>query len=328
MAKIGRTVTLVGGVEGARWAGAMVAHLPAAEQTFVVNTGDDFSFVGLHLSPDLDAVMYTLAGRVNPTTGWGLANDTLSAMTMLSDYGAARWFRLGDGDIATHIVRTQRLRDGLALTDVTAELAAAIGVESRLLPMCDQPVATVAHTRANELRRAAYWYANQPMPEVVATSYIGVKAAQVSAEVAEAVRKADAVIIAPANPISSIGPILAVAGMRELIGNLRKPRVAVSAVVAGRLLEAGAERVLEAEAEEVSPYGVAQLYAGLIDGLVIDERDAEQEAAIRALGIRVLVTHIDTADEGERIRLAGETLGFASGVISNELLYQSLAFNH
>ncbi len=312
MARIGKTVTLVGGVEGARWAQAMVANLPASEQSFVVNTGDDFSFVGLHLSPDLDAVMYTLAGRVNSVSGWGLADDTLSAMTMLADYGAARWFRLGDGDIATQIVRTQRLRDGLTLTDVTAELAAAIGVESRLLPMCNQPVASVAHTSTEQLRRAAYWWANQPRPDITGISYIGIEAAQISDEVAQALREADAVIISPANPIFSIGPILALPRMRELLSNLRQPRIAISAAVDGQLIEGGAESVLAQLGEEVSAYGVAQVYAGLIDGLVMDERDSEQEAAIRALGIRVLVTNLAMADERDRARLADEALAFAA----------------
>ncbi len=309
--RVNRTVTLIGGVEGAQWAQAMVACLPPSEQSSVVNTGDDFTFVGLHLSPDLDAVMYTLAGRVNPVSGGGLANDTLSAMTMLADYGAARWFRLGDADLATHIVRTQRLRDGLTLTDVTAELAAAIGVESRLLPISNQPLASVAHTATEQLRRAIYWWINQPRPDIMAVSYIGAEAARVSDEVTQALHEADAVIISPANPIFSIGPMLAVPGMRELLSGLRNPRVAVSAVVGGQLIEGGAESVLARLGQEVSAYGVARFYAGLIDGLVIDERDAEQEAAIRALGIRVLVTKMAVGDEADRAQLAGETLTFA-----------------
>ncbi|HEX6289654.1 MAG TPA: 2-phospho-L-lactate transferase [Herpetosiphonaceae bacterium] len=305
-------VALAGGVGGAKLAHGLYQALPPDELTIVVNTADDFELFGLRISPDADTVMYTLAGIANPETGWGVVGDTWQTLEMLGRYGYDMWFRLGDRDFATHIARTERLRAGQTLTEVTHTLATALGIRAALLPMCDQLVATQVATPDGVLPFQDYFVRRHHADTVKGVVFAGIEEATISASVADALRQARAIVFCPSNPIVSIGPILAVAGMREALGAARAPKVAVSPIVGGKALRGPADRMLADLGYEVSALGVARMYQGLIDGLVIDTADAALHAPIAALGMRVLVTHTVMHDERDRRSLAEQVLGFAA----------------
>jgi LPPG:FO 2-phospho-L-lactate transferase len=307
-------VALAGGVGGAKLAQGLMRALPADELRVVVNTGDDFELFGLRICPDLDTVLYTLAGAANPETGWGIAGDTFSALEMLGRYGEDTWFRLGDRDFATHILRTQRLRAGLPLTQVTAELARALGIGAALLPMCDEVVSTLVETPAGVLGFQDYFVRRRQADDVRGVHLAGIEAARVPDGVRAACAEAEAIVFCPSNPIVSIGPILAVPGMRGLLQRARSPKVAVSPIVGGRALRGPADRMLAGLGHDVSALGVARLYEGLIQGMVIDRVDAGQRGAIEALGVTVLVTNIVMGGAEDRQRLAREVLAFARAV--------------
>ena len=307
-------VALAGGVGGAKLAAGLEAALSPGDLSVVVNTADDFDLWSLRICPDLDTVMYTLAGLANPETGWGVKNDSFAALDMISAYGEDTWFRLGDRDLATHILRTQKLRARTRLTEVTAGLAAALGVQTALLPMCDEPVSTVLKTRAGLLDFQEYFVHRRQSDEVLDVELRGIENARVPAEVSGAIAGAEVVIFCPSNPVVSLGPILAVPGMRELLAGSPAPKVAVSPIVGGRALKGPADKMLRSLGHEVSATGVARMYAGLIDGFVIDQIDREEQAQISALGMRVLATDAVMRDEADRERLAREVLRFCSGL--------------
>jgi LPPG:FO 2-phospho-L-lactate transferase len=306
-------VALAGGVGGAKLAAGLEAALPPGDLSVVVNTADDFDLWGLRVCPDLDTVMYTLAGLANPGTGWGVAAESFAALTMISAYGEDAWFNLGDRDLATHILRTQRLRTGERLTEVTARLAGALGVSSALLPMSDEPVSTVLETDAGLLEFQEYFVRRGQRDEVLGVELRGIESARVPVEVQEAVAHAEAIILCPSNPVVSVGPILAVPGMRELLSASPAPKVAVSPIVGGRALKGPADRMLRSLGYEVSAAGVACMYKDLVDGFVVDRADRE-EARISSLGMRVLATDVVMRDEADRERLAREVLEFCSGM--------------
>ncbi len=316
-----KIVALAGGVGGAKLAYGLAAVIPSEDLTVIVNTADDFTMFGLRICPDLDTVMYTLAGRANASTGWGVAGDKFYAMAMLADYGATDgWFNIGDYDFATHIVRTQQLREaGLSLTDVTAELAASIGVQSRILPMCNEPVRTVIHTPNGKLNFQVYFVQRQQQDTVEGVEFFGIEKARPTEEARQAILAADVIIFCPSNPIVSIGPILAVPGMRELLLESSAPKVAVSPLVGGKALKGPADKMMASLGHEVSAYGVARLYAGTVNAMVIDHADAEQDDSIHALGMQVLATDAVMHDEADRTRFAHEVLDFALQVRHNEM---------
>jgi LPPG:FO 2-phospho-L-lactate transferase len=305
-----RTVALAGGVGGAKLAQGLYGVLAPDRLTIIVNTADDFDHFGLRICPDLDTVMYTLGGLANPVTGWGIAGDTFEAMAMLGRYGRATWFRLGDRDLATHIARTERLRQGASLSTVTAELTAALGVQARLAPMCDEPVATLVETPAGRLEFQDYFVRRHQQDVVQGVVFAGAERATMSAVVADALSSAEAVVFCPSNPFVSIGPILAVPGLRDCLVHLRAPRVAISPIVGGQAIKGPAAQMMATLGHEVSPVGVARLYAGLIDGMVIDELDAGARPQIEALGMRVLVTQTVMGDTRDRERLGAAVLDF------------------
>ena len=309
-------VALAGGVGGAKLADGLYRALPPGRLVIVINTADDFELFGLRISPDVDTVMYTLAGLANPDTGWGIAGDTFSALDMLGRYGQDRWFWLGDRDLATHILRTQRLREGHTASEVARELAGALGIAARLLPMADEPVATMVRTPQGELAFQEYFVRRQQRDDVLGVRFAGIDAARVTDEVRAAVAAAEAIVFCPSNPIVSIGPILAVPGMSALLGASPAPKVAVSPIVGGRALKGPADRMLASLGHDVSPLGVAGLYRDLIDGLVIDRQDASLAPAVEALGTRVLVTETIMRSTDDRERLARETLDFARALAS------------
>lgn len=314
-ARAGRgVVALAGGVGGAKLAAGLAA-VAGRDLTVVVNTGDDLERHGLAIWPDHDTVLYTLAGLADRDRGWGLQDETWSAIDQLGRYGESTWFRLGDRDIATHLVRTERLRRGARPTEIALELAASLGVMPRILPMTDAPVRTLVRTDDGWLEFQDYFVARVQAPAVHEVRFDGIDATSPSAEVLAAIDTAGVVVIAPSNPIVSIGPILELAGMREALvaaGDDRGvPIVAVSPIVAGRALKGPADRMLASLGHEPSALGVARLYRELADGFVVDRADEALVPSIEALGLAVLATDTIMTDDVSRERLARETLGFA-----------------
>jgi LPPG:FO 2-phospho-L-lactate transferase len=307
-------VALAGGVGGAKMAQGLQAALPPGDLTVVVNTADDFELYGLRISPDLDTVMYTLAGIADPVNGWGVAGDTRYTLDAIARYGQDAWFLLGDQDFATHILRTERLRAGTPLSAVTTELAGALGIRSRIVPMTDDRVATLVDTPAGRLEFQDYFVGRRQSDDVLGVSFAGIEQSSAHPDALAAVREAAAVVIAPSNPIVSVAPILDTPGMRGALAETAAPIVAVSPIVGGRALKGPAAQMLTTLGHEVSPLGVARLYAGLIDGLVIDEVDRELAPAIELAGPRVLVTATVMAVEADRRRLAAEVLDFAASL--------------
>jgi LPPG:FO 2-phospho-L-lactate transferase len=308
-------VALAGGVGGAKLAAGLQAALPPGGLSVVVNTADDFDLWGLRICPDLDTVMYTLAGLERTETGWGVAGETFAMLSMLEAYGEDAWFQLGDRDLATHILRTHRLRAGENLTEITSALAGSLGIPSHVLPMCDEPVATIVETPEGPLEFQDYFVRRRQSDEVLGVRLRGIENARATGAVTEAVAAADAVVFCPSNPVVSIGPLLAVPGVCEALAATRAPKVAVSPIVGGRALKGPADRMLRTLGHEVSALGVARMYEGLLNGFVFDRTDEQQADAISALGMRSLVTDAVMRDGPDRERLAREVLGFCGGLL-------------
>jgi LPPG:FO 2-phospho-L-lactate transferase len=290
------------------------AALPPGDLTVVVNTADDFELYGLSISPDLDTVMYTLGGIADPVNGWGVAGDTRNTLEAMARFGEEPWFLLGDQDFATHILRTERLRAGMPLSAVTTQLAGALGIPSRIVPMTDDRVATLVDTPAGTLEFQDYFVGRRQCDDVLAVTFAGIERATAHPEALAAIREADAVVIAPSNPIVSVAPILATPGLRGALADTPAPIVAVSPIVGGHALKGPAAQMLATLGHEVSALGVSRLYADVIDGLVVDEVDRELGPAIELLGPRVLVTGTVMGDEADRRRLAAEVLNFAASL--------------
>ncbi len=307
-----KVFALAGGVGGAKLAAGLQDALPAGDLTVVVNTADDFDLWDLRVCPDLDTVMYTLADLANPETGWGVAGESFGALGMLARYGEDIWFKLGDRDLATHILRTLRLRAGEPLTRITADLSGALGVGSVILPMCDEPVATVLDTPEGPLEFQEYFVRRRQRDEVLAIELRGIDAAKTTEPALDALGAAELVVLCPSNPVVSIGPILAVPGMRKALAASRVPKIAVSPIVGGRALKGPADRMLASLGHEVSAVGVARIYEGLVEGLVLDRVDEGERLEIEALGMRVLATEAIMRDAPDRTRLAREVLAFGS----------------
>ena len=308
-----RVLALAGGVGGAKMAHGLAAVFGAENLTVVVNTADDFEHLGLLISPDLDTVMYTLAGIENPETGWGIAGDTRVTLDALAAYGEDPWFLVGDRDFATHIYRTSHLGRGETLAEVTARLAHASGVQTRVLPMCNEPVATMVDTPAGRLSFQDYFVARRQQDDVLGVTFAGIEEAAPAPGVLEAFATADVIVFCPSNPIVSIGPILAVKGIREALGSAPAYKIAVSGIIGGKALKGPADRMLQTLGIERSAAGVAGLYRGLIDAMVIDTIDADLAPVIRKLGIEVLVTDTIMSDPGKRKALAYDISAFAGG---------------
>ena len=311
-----KVCALAGGVGGAKLAAGLRDELPPGDLSVVVNTADDFDLWGLHICPDLDTVMYTLAGISNPETGWGIAGETFESLRMLGRYGEDTWFKLGDRDLATHILRTARLRSGETLTRVTAELSRALGIRSSVLPMSDDPVSTVLETPDGRLEFQEYFVRRRQEDEVLGVELRGVEEAAPTEAVLAVISGADAIVICPSNPVVSVGPILALPGVREALARSAAPRVAVSPIVGGRALKGPADRMMLSLGHEVSATGVARMYAGLVDGMVVDTIDEGERESIEAFGMRVLATGSVMRDAADRARLASETLEFGVGMVA------------
>jgi LPPG:FO 2-phospho-L-lactate transferase len=287
-----RAVTaLAGGVGAARMLRGVVALVPPEQVTAVVNTGDDLVLHGLHISPDLDTVTYTLAGAVDPMTGWGLAGETWRAMEALDRYGGQTWFRLGDTDLATHLYRTQRLAEGATLSTVTSEICTAWQLGLRVLPMTDDPVRTVLRVEGQgEVAFQDYFVRQRHDVTVESVVLAGADRARPAPGVIDAIARADAVLVCPSNPIVSIGPILAVPGIEDALVARRERVVAVSPIIAGAAVKGPADRLLRELGHDASVVGVARIYAPFVSTLVIDRADADLAAEVEAYGVRAVVT--------------------------------------
>ncbi|MBI4460294.1 MAG: 2-phospho-L-lactate transferase [Acidobacteria bacterium] len=303
---------LAGGVGAAKFLEGLAAAMPPERITVIVNTGDDAEFHGLHVSPDIDTVIYTLAGVVNREQGWGLAGDIYYCLEALGRLGAETWFRLGDRDLATHLRRTQRLREGATLSAATEELRQALGRAGKILPnifpMTDAPASTRLRTTAGALSFQEYFVKLRQEPEVLEADFSAAAASQPAPGVLEAIQQAESVIIAPSNPILSIGPILAVPGVREALRTTNATVAAISPIVGGRALKGPADRILRSMGLEASPVAVAALYRDFLDVLVLDVQDAARAEEVAKLGIRAEVTDTIMSTPDAARRLAQVTL--------------------
>jgi len=307
--------SLGGGVGAARFLRGLVRCVDPAEVTAIVNTGDDRVFYGVHVSPDLDIVTYTLAGRVDTRRGYGLEGDSYALVDALGALGHESWFRLGDRDFANSQHRTLRLRDGAGLADVTDELRRHYGVATRILPMSEDACATIVELEGSRRVHFEEYLARDGAPDEVTGVDLGqARRARPGPGVLEALRDAETIVICPSNPIASIGPILAMPGMREALRGSRAPIVAISPIVGGVPVKGPADRLMRAVGVEVSARGVAALYRDLIDALVIDERDADLAADIEAMGIRARPTDTIMGNASDAQRLAEAALSLAASL--------------
>ncbi len=313
-------VVLAGGVGGSKLLWGLAQELGPSGLIAIVNTGDDIELLGLHISPDLDIVTYTLAGRVDPRQGWGFAGDSFRCLEVLGRYGAPTWFRLGDLDLATHLARTQALREGRRLTEVTAAIAGGLGVRTPVLPMSDDPVATHVLIRDGTPRAVhfqEYLVRRGGVDEVRGVEYRGSPVARLTPEVRRAVAGAAAILIAPSNPVASIGPMLAIPPLRSLLRRAAAPILAVSPIVGGRALKGPSDKFLRWAGVEVSPAGVAAWYRatlGRLDGLLLDHADAGQREALEGAGTRVRAAATVMASPEDKRRVAREALALLEEV--------------
>lgn len=308
-----RVLALAGGVGGARLAAGLAAVLPAGALDVVVNTADDFEHLGLSISPDIDTVTYTLAGLHDPAQGWGLAGESWAFMAAMERLGGETWFRLGDRDLATHVERTRRLAAGETLAAITADFARRLGIESRIVPMTGDRVRTLVTTDAGVLEFQHWFVRLQCAPAVRALNYEGAAAARPAAGLGEALADPAlaAIVLCPSNPWLSIAPMLAVPGVRAMLAARRVPLVAVSPFIGGRSVKGPAGRMMAELGLEPTPRGLAGLYPGLLDGLVIDRADA---GLATPDGVALRATDTLMRDSTGQARLAGEVLAFAAAL--------------
>jgi len=300
---------LAGGVGASKFLDGLSRVAPPEEISIIVNTGDDIEMFGLYIAPDLDIVTYTLAGAVNPETGWGLAGDTFNCLEQILGYTQTeRWFNLGDRDLAAHIFRAQQLRQGRQLSEIAERLRTALGVKSRILPMTDTHTPTTIITTEGEMHFQEYLVKRRAQPKVAGIRFENIESAKPAPGVAEAVLSSDAIIICPSNPLISIGPILAVPGLRGLLERAEAPVVAISPVVGGASLKGPTDRMLADLGMQVSAAQVARLYSDIADVFILDIQDEHAKPEIENLGLKVCVTDTVMSGLEEKIKLAEFTL--------------------
>lgn len=306
-----RVVALTGGVGGAKLVSGLAGVLPDDQLTVIVNTGDDFEHLGLVICPDLDSVIYALAGLANPHTGWGRVDETWNFMEALGELGGPTWFGLGDRDLALHHERTRLIGEDHSLTAVTQHICQALGVAVAVLPMSDQPVRTIVISDEGELSFQDYFVVHSCEPRVYGFHFDGLKTANPAPGVLEALLATDLVILCPSNPWVSLDPILSVSGVREAVA--AKPVIGVSPIVGGKTIKGPAAKMFVDLGFESSALAVAEHFQDLLSGLVIDREDEAMASEITLLGMRVLVTDTIMKTADDRLRLAEEIIDFASG---------------
>jgi LPPG:FO 2-phospho-L-lactate transferase len=304
-----KVAVLSGGVGGARFAQGLFDAVDPRGVTVIGNVGDDLEVFGLHVSPDLDTLLYTLGGLADEERGWGRAQETWNALNAASDLGAGTWFKLGDRDLGLHLARAEALAAGEPLSAVTARFAIALGISARILPATDDRLRTWVRTDDGELPFQEWFVRRRHEPEVESLRFDGAETARPAPQVAEALDDADLIVIAPSNPFVSIGPILAVDAIRAALAGRRVPSVAVSPLIGGRAVKGPADRMMRRLAGGTGPAHVARCYEGLIDALVYDESDGEPELEVRPLVTSTLMT-----DAASRRRLAETALEAAAAL--------------
>ncbi|MDP2727051.1 MAG: 2-phospho-L-lactate transferase [Dehalococcoidia bacterium] len=303
-------VALAGGFGGSKMIQGLYRVLSPGQLTTIVNTADDLTLYGLRVCPDLDTVMYTLAGMANPSTGWGIRGDSFKTLGMLGRYGEPTWFRLGDKDMSTHLMRSALLRDGLTLTQATKEMCRRLSISATLLPMCNEPVATQVETSEGLLTFQDYFVRRACQVKAHGLRYDGIEAATLTEEVVRALRSASRVVLCPSNPVLSLMPILAVPGLRDILVSLSCPIVAVSPLVGGKALRGPLDKLLEDLGYPTTQATIARFYSDFLDGLVIDEMDAAEAPQVEALGMSTLVTNTVMSKVASRKDLARQLLDF------------------
>ena len=301
-------VVLTGGTGGAKLIQGLSREVDCAELVIICNTADDFVLHGLHISPDLDTVMYTLAGISDPVKGWGVQDDTFTVLHQLEKFGAETWFKLGDRDIATHIMRTQLLRAGFRLSDVTERLRNGLGIKARLLPMSDDEIETRIETVEGEISFQEYFVKQRWQPEVKNVFYAGVEKSRPAPGVLEAINDAAKIVICPSNPVTSIGPILAIPGVRNVLAETKAPVIGISPMIGDSAISGPAHKLMAAQGFEPSTLGAAKGYGEFLDQFVIDRADEKLRGQIEALGIKVVATSVIMKSLDDKRRLAREVL--------------------
>ena len=307
-----RVTALAGGTGAAKLLRGVVQIVEPANVTVVGNTGDDAEIWGLHVSPDLDTVTYALAGALDVARGWGRADETFHCLDAMASLGAEAWFNLGDRDLATHLVRTRALRTGRALSSITAELARQLGVSVRIVPMTDDSVRTRVETPDGWLDFQEYFVRDKAQPTVRAVAYVGAEQARPAPGVVDAIYTADVVLVCPSNPVTSIGPILAVPGVMDALGGTRARVIGVSPIVGGAPVSGPAGMLMRARGLEVSALGVAAAYAPWLDTLVIDTRDRDLEPALAGVGVRGVAADTIMTDRTSEASLARVVMAAAA----------------
>ena len=309
-------LALSGGVGGAKLALGLAHLLPPENLTVVANTGDDFTHLGLRICPDIDTVIYTLSDLADKERGWGRAGETWNFMAALSRLGSENWFNLGDSDLAMHIHRTERLKQGATLSEVTAEIASTLGIKATVIPMTDDPVATIVETPDGPLAFQHYFVRERCQPSVTGFRFEGIEAADPAPIFTKHLENSlDLILVTPSNPFVSIEPILSLPGVRDKIAKSSTPVIAVSPIVGGKAIKGPAAKMMAELGMPASALEVARAYRDVIDGFVIDVDDEAQVAEIEAIGMKVLVTNTVMNDLDGRITLARDCCDFA-GVIT------------
>lgn len=305
-------VALSGGVGGAKLALGLTRALPPDQLTVIANTGDDFSHMGLHIAPDLDTLMYTLASVSNTEAGWGRADESWNFMDATAELGGETWFNLGDKDLATHIERAERIRRGESLSHITTALSRALGIKHSIVPMSDDPIRTVIMTADGDLAFQHYFVRDRCKPVITGVRSEGAESAVPAADFTSALDDPDlgGVIICPSNPLVSVDPILAIPGIRAKLASSSTPVVAVSPIVKGVAIKGPAAKMMDELGIEASAEAVARHYKGLVDGLVIDNQDEGARAVIEEMDMQVLVTNTVMKTLDDRIELAKACLDF------------------
>lgn len=301
-------VALAGGVGGAKLAAGLQEVLTPGNLTVIVNTGDDFEHWGLSICPDLDTVIYNLAGINNPEHGWGRAGESFTTLQTMGQLGGEDWFMLGDRDLALHLRRTEWLRQGISLTEVTERLRRSLGIPARVLPMSDQPVRTLVHTDEGDLPFQHYFVRRRAEPLLIDLSFVGSVAARMSDAVQTALKAADVIVFCPSNPYLSIDPILSVPGLRQALRLSTVPKVAVSPIVSGRAIKGPAAKIMKELGLMSSPVTVVDRYDDILTGFVLDQADGELTSSIH---LPTLVTDTIMTDLASKARLAEQLLAFA-----------------
>jgi LPPG:FO 2-phospho-L-lactate transferase len=303
-----KITALAGGVGAARFLTGLIRVINPEDLTVIVNTGDDITLHGLHISPDVDIITYTLAGIVDETKGWGIKDDTFHCLSMLKHLGEEVWFNLGDKDLATHIYRTNRLHQGVTLTQITEEIRCRLGVKAKILPMSNDRFETRVKTPTGSIHFEEYFVKRQFKDEFLGVEFIGEESAKPAPGILQAIAQADLVVVCPSNPVVSVGTILSIVSVRDALRRTKAKVVAVSPIVAGTTIKGPADKMLRGSGFEVSAFGVAKFYSDFLDAIVIDSKDAALKDRIKKLGLAVTVTNTVMRSLDHKVALAKAVL--------------------